>query len=84
MFEWWCQQAQSGWFNSCKNVDNSKNVKIFIKRFICKCKILSCMCLVYYDKCKMQFVSNGFNILKVNGSTMIIEKMWKKKITNSF
>jgi len=30
----------------------------------------------------MQFVSNGFNILKMNGSThvhmLIIEEMWKK------
>ncbi len=27
--------------------------------------------LFYYNKCKMQFVSNGFNILKVNGSTHV-------------
>jgi hypothetical protein len=26
----------------------------------------------------MKFVSNGFNILKVNGSIMIIEEMCKK------
>jgi hypothetical protein len=25
----------------------------------------------------MQFVSNDFNILKVNSSILIIEKMWK-------
>ncbi len=31
------------------------------------------MCLVYHDKCKMKFVSSGFNILKMNGSTLIIE-----------
>ncbi len=36
--------------------------------------------LVYYNKCKMQFVSNGFNILKVNGSTLVIEEMWKKSL----
>jgi hypothetical protein len=34
--------------------------------------------LVYYNKCKMQFMSNGLNILKMNGSIMIIENMWKK------
>jgi hypothetical protein len=37
--------------------------------------------LLYYNKCKMLFVSNSFNILKVNGSThvhmLIIEEMWK-------
>ncbi len=38
--------------------------------------------LVYYNKWKMQFVSNDFNILKVNGSIQIIEEMWKT--TNSF
>jgi hypothetical protein len=26
----------------------------------------------------MQFVNNDFSILKVNGSTLIIENMWKK------
>jgi hypothetical protein len=36
------------------------------------------MCLVYYNKCKIQFVSIDFNILKMNGSTLLIEKMWKK------
>ncbi len=29
--------------------------------------------LVYYNKCKMQFVNNGFNVLKMNGSTLVIE-----------
>jgi hypothetical protein len=31
----------------------------------------------------MQFVNNGFNILKVNGLTLIIEKMWKKSLIQS-
>jgi len=31
----------------------------------------------------MQYVNNGFNILKVNGSTLIIEKMWKKSFIHS-
>ncbi len=39
--------------------------------------------LIYYNKCKMQFVNNDFNILKVNGSTMIIEEMWKKPLIHS-
>jgi len=25
----------------------------------------------------MQYVNNGFNILKVNGPILMIEKMWK-------
>jgi hypothetical protein len=43
--------------------------------------------LIYYNKCKMQFVSNDFNILKMNSSIhvhmLIIEKMWKKLQINS-
>jgi hypothetical protein len=31
--------------------------------------------LVYYNKHKMHFVNNSFNILKVNGSTLVIEEM---------
>jgi hypothetical protein len=42
---------------------------LFIKLFKYNCKILSCMCLVYYNMYKIQFVSNNFNILKVNDST---------------
>jgi hypothetical protein len=36
---------------------------------------------IYFNKCKMQHVNNNFNILKVNGSTLvhmlIVEKMSK-------
>jgi hypothetical protein len=28
----------------------------------------------------MQIVKNGFNILKVNGSILIIEYVWKKSL----
>ncbi len=28
-------------------------------------------------------MNNGFNILKVNGSILIIEKMWKKSLLHS-
>jgi hypothetical protein len=31
----------------------------------------------------MQFVSNDFNILKLNSSTFIIENMWKKSLIHS-
>jgi len=31
--------------------------------------------LVYYNKCKMQFVNNSLTILKVKGSTLMIEKL---------
>jgi hypothetical protein len=32
----------------------------------------------------MQFANNGFNIyLKINGSILIIEKMWKKSLIHS-
>ncbi len=31
----------------------------------------------------MQFMNNNFNILKVNGSTLMIEEMWKKSIIHS-
>jgi hypothetical protein len=31
----------------------------------------------------MQFMNNGFNIFKMNGSTLMIEKMWKKSLINS-
>jgi len=41
------------------------------------------MCLIYYNKCKINFLINGFNILKVNGSILIIERMWKKSLINS-
>jgi hypothetical protein len=30
-------------------------------------KIVACV-LIYYSSCKMQFLSNGFNMLKVNSS----------------
>jgi hypothetical protein len=36
--------------------------------------------LIYYNKCKMKFMSNDFNILKVNGSILIIKNMWKKSL----
>jgi len=81
-------------FNKFK-VDDSINVNMLIQEMWKK--LLNCSSiiakywvacvLVYYNKCKVQFVSSGFNILKVNGSThvhmLIIIEMWKK-ITNSF
>jgi hypothetical protein len=38
---------------------------------------------IHYNKWKMELMSNGFNILKVNGlthvRTLIIEEMWKNQ-----
>jgi hypothetical protein len=78
-------------FNKLK-VDHSTLVKMLIvqkmwkkllnySNIIIKCWVTHV--LVYYNKCKMQFVNNGFNILKMNGSTLIIEKMWKKSLIHS-
>jgi hypothetical protein len=57
---------------------NSLNHSIIITKYWITCVLL------YYNTCKMQFVSNGFNILKVNGSNyvhnLIIEEMWKKSL----
>jgi hypothetical protein len=61
---------QETWKNSLKN--SSVIVKYWITRV-----------LVYYNKCKIKFTINGFNILKVNGSTLIIEEMWKKSLIYS-
>jgi len=57
------------WFNSCIDVDSSNNVKIFIKPFKYNCKVA--YVLVYYNKCKMQPMNNGFNILKLNDLTRV-------------
>jgi hypothetical protein len=42
---------------------------------------------IYDNKCKMQFMSDSFNILNVNGlihvHMMIIEEMWKKLVIYS-
>jgi hypothetical protein len=65
--------TQSGWFDLGKNVYSSKNVKKITKLFKYNCKILIYMCLIYYNKWKLQFVNNGLNILKVSGSFLIIE-----------
>jgi hypothetical protein len=73
-------KLQNGWFNSCKDVDNSRNVKKWLNHSNIITKYLVACVLVYYNKCKMKFLSNDFNILKVNGSILIIEKMWKKSL----
>jgi hypothetical protein len=43
-------------------------------------KYLVACVLIYYNKCKMQFLNIGFNLLKVINSTLIIEEMWKKSL----
>jgi hypothetical protein len=39
--------------------------------------------LVYCNKYKMQYVNNGFNILKISDSILIIEKVWKESLIHS-
>jgi len=74
--------------------DDSTHVKILIVQKMWKnsinhlrtiAKHWVALVLIYFIKCKMQLVSNNFNILKVNGLTyvhmLIIEKMWQKSLT---
>ncbi len=73
-------------FNKLK-VNNWTHVKMLIFQEMWKFSLnhssiivkywVACV-LVCYNKCNMQFVSNDFYILKMNGSIMIIEKLWKK------
>jgi hypothetical protein len=70
-------------FTHIKMLIVQKMWKKFTKPFKYNYKILSCMCLIYYNKWKMKFLSNGFNILKVNSSILIIEEMWKKSQIHS-
>jgi len=78
------QHLNSG-FNKLK-MDDSTHVKMLIVQKMWKSSlnhssIISiywvARVLIYYNKCKMQFVNNDFYILKVNGSILIIKKMWK-------
>ncbi len=48
---------------------NSLNYSSIITKTLIPCV------LVFYNKCKMQFLTNGYNILKVDGSTLINEDM---------
>jgi hypothetical protein len=84
------QHLNSG-FNKLK-VDDSTHVKMLTIQKMWKNslnhsnineKYWITFVLVYYNKCKMQFVNNGFNTLKLNGSTLIIEEMWKKSLIQS-
>ncbi len=82
-------------FNKFK-VDDSTHVKMLIVQNMWKNSLnhsniitkywIACV-LLCYNKCKMQFVNNSFNILKVNDSTyvhmFIIEEMWKKSLIHS-
>jgi ubiquitin-protein ligase len=82
-------------FNKFK-VDDSTHVNMFIiqkmwKKSFNYASIIIKYCVAcvlgYYNNCNMQFVSNGFNILKVNSSTdvhmFIIEETWKKSLIHS-
>jgi hypothetical protein len=79
-------------FNKLK-VDDSTHVKMLIVQKMWKFSLnhssiiakdwVACVS-IYYNKWKMQFVSNGFKILKVNVLThahmLIIENMWKNHL----
>jgi hypothetical protein len=78
------QHLNSG-FNKFK-VDDSTHVKMWKNslnhpNIIVKYWIV-CV-LIYHNECKMQFVNNNFNILKMNGSILIIEEIWKKLLIHS-
>ncbi len=78
-------------FNKLK-VNDSTYVKMLIVQEMWKYSLnhsnkiakywITCV-LIYYNKCKMQFLSDDFNILKMNGSILIIEEMWKKSLSHS-
>jgi len=74
-------QCLNNGFNKLK-VNDSTHVKMMIVQEMKDislnhssiiAKYLVACVLVFYNKCKMQFLTNNFNILKVNGSTFIIE-----------
>jgi hypothetical protein len=60
-------------FNSCTHVDNKKDVKKITNSFQYICEVLNCYTrvLINHGKCKMQFINNGFNMLKIDGSTHV-------------
>ncbi len=82
-------------FNKFK-VDDSTHVKMLIIQKMWKNSVnhsniiikhwVTCV-LIYSNKCKMQLVNTGFNILKINGLThvhmLIIQKMWKNSLVHS-
>jgi len=73
-------------------VDDSTHVKILVVQEMWKHSLnhsniivkywIACV-IIYYNKCKIKFVSNDFNILKLNSSTSLIENMWKKSLIHS-
>jgi hypothetical protein len=76
-------QCLNSGFNKLK-VNDSTHVKMMIVEEMRKislnhlsiiAKYLVTCVLLFFNKCKMQFLTNSFNILKVNGSTLIIEDM---------
>jgi hypothetical protein len=79
-------QCWNSGFNKLK-VDDSIHVNMLIVQEMWKFSLNhSCVIVKYLVTCvlvyiiinAMQFLSNNFKILKVNGLTLIIEEMWKK------
>jgi hypothetical protein len=56
----------------CIHVDNWRNVKKIMNLFQYKCGVLNTnISFNNYDKCQMQFMNNGFNMLKDDGSNHV-------------
>jgi hypothetical protein len=72
------------WFDPYIHVDSSRDVKNFTKPFKYNCKHQVTCVSICTNKCKMQLVSNNFNILKLNGLVhvhmLIVEEMWTKSL----
>ncbi len=75
-------------------VDDSTHVKMLIIQKMLKnslnhniAKYWTTCVSIYSNKCKMQFMNNGFDILNVKGliqvHILIIEEMWKKSLIHS-
>jgi hypothetical protein len=58
-------------FNSYMHVDNWRDVKKIINSNINVGFLILICVLINYDKCKMQLISNGFNMFKVESSIHI-------------
>jgi hypothetical protein len=71
---------QNEWFNSCANVNSSKDAKKIISPFKHECEALSCyVCFnIYTSKRNM---NNDFNNIKVDDLThanmLIVQEVWK-------
>ncbi len=59
---------QNEWFNSCANVNNSKDAKKFTNPFKNKCEAFVMCVSIDTSKCNMQYLNSGFNKFNVDNS----------------